>query len=94
MIQLIKLITGEDLVAEMEHSPDTFTVILTNPIKIGLAERGLAMMQFCPFLKSTKIKIHKDHILCHGDVEEEIANAYNVQFGTGLVLPPGNIQLG
>ncbi len=88
-IRFIKLITGEDVVtAVSEETDDTLT--LKNPTKIIATPEGVGMGPIHPFLKTKEVKIRKDHVVYMGETEREVQNAYNSQFGSGIVTAPAN----
>lgn len=89
MIKIIKLITGEDVIADVKE--DVTAYQLKKPVRIILTERGLGMMPFSPFIKSETVTIAKAHFMFIGDAEDDLANEYNAKFGNGLVVP--NISL-
>lgn len=82
-IKFIRLLTGEDLVAQVTQAGDSFK--LKNPVRIVITPDGLGMGPLCPFSKGKEIEIKTDHIVFIDDPEDEIRNAYNSQFGSGIV---------
>ena len=92
MIKIIKLINGEDVIADVKEAyEDVAAYQLKKPVRIVLTERGLGMMPFSPFIKSDTVTIAKTHVMVIGDAEDDLANEYNAKFGNGLVVP--NISL-
>lgn len=91
MIQYVQLITGDEVIADITTDNDYF--YLKHPVKIGLTREGLAMMPFSPFIKNNEIRIPTKHILFHAEVEDEIRNAYNSRFGSGIVVAGAGMQI-
>lgn len=85
MIKLLKIITGEEIIAEVTELLDN-KISLKSPISIGMAPNGVAMMEFCPFIKEKQIVLDKKHIIFDGTPDVEILNAYNSRFGSGIVV--------
>lgn len=82
-VKYIKLVTGEDLVSGLKEENDYY--LLSNPTRLVISQEGMGLMPFSPFTKSEEIKIKKDHVIFIDDLEEEIQNAYNARYGTGIV---------
>ena len=91
-VKVLKMITGEDLIAECKDSDDG-NIILKNPCILVPAKDG--GVGIAPWAFMTKdgmqggdgIEISNDHILFVAEAQEEIYNQYNEQFGSGLVVP-------
>jgi hypothetical protein len=91
-IEYLKITTGEDIITQAEH--DGNLVHLKNPMIFGLSREGVGMMPYAPFARDAKITIKKEHIVGFGEPEDEIKNAYNSKFGSGIVVASsGNIQI-
>lgn len=87
MVHLLKLTTGEDIVSEASNEGNVWT--LKNPARILLTQQGVGMIPFAPFAKGEKIVIREEHVVFHTEVEQEVANAYNAQYGNGIVIAGG-----
>jgi len=84
MIQVLKLTTGEDIIADAETKGDSVT--LKQPIRLLLSpEGGVGMMPFAPFVASETVDISSSYVLFQGEPEPELKNAYNAKFGSGIV---------
>lgn len=93
-IKFIRLLTGEDLVAQIsevvveenENSDGKCQSFkLRNPARLIIAPDGLGMGPLCPFSKGKEVEIKAEHIVFIDDPEDEIRNAYNSQFGSGII---------
>lgn len=90
MINLIKLVTGEEVLSKYEENDTTMT--LSNPMRLQLSPKGLAMIPLSPFMKeNAKIIIQKKDILYTVEPDEDVVNGYNSQFGGIVIAPPGLI---
>lgn len=84
MVKLLKLISGEDVVAKVEDKGESY--LLSNPLQTMLTPDGMAMMPLSPVMKGTDILVGKDKIVFMVDVRDELVNQYNARFG-GIVKP-------
>jgi len=91
MIKIVKLFNDEDIIAEVEEQEGGLK--LTNAIRIVLTQQGAAMIPMNPFIKDKFVVIRSEFIVYTGTPDEEVVNAYNQKFGTGIILPePGMSQ--
>lgn len=88
-IRFIKLITGEDVIAEVSAETDN-ALTLKNPTKIIATPEGVGMGPLHPFLNAKEVDVRRDHVVFMGETELEVRNAYNSQFGSGIVTAPAN----
>lgn len=90
MVKFLKLITSEEIIADVSVADQK--AIIKNPVRLAMTQEGVAMIPFIPFLKSDKVEIDLKDILFEGELEQEIKNAYNNKFGSGIVtsgaMPP------
>lgn len=87
-IKLIKLVTGEEIVTELSKVENGYE--MSNPARIVLSEEGLGLASVSMFSKEAKkITIDSRHVIWVLDPEDNIANAYNSQFGSGIILAKG-----
>lgn len=93
MIKLLKLTTSEEIIADVKLDTSN-KVKLSNPVKIVLAPQGVGMVPFIsPLAKEvSEITINQDAILYTADLEDEVYNAYNSKFGSGIVIPETGLQ--
>ena len=91
----LKLITGEDLLGEVESETET-EYILENPVGIAVVrgKDGQPNVGFAPFPlhapqeKGTTIALAKKHVVYSYVPAEDFITNYNQIFGSGIVLPP------
>lgn len=91
MIKLIRLVTGEDVVCEVEHKDST--VVLKKPHRLLLTKEGLASMPLCPFSATDSYEVDSRNILFEVEPEAEIRNSYAEQVGS-IVVPNSSILKG
>lgn len=90
MIRILKLVTNEDILAEIVETTES-EIKIKKPVAIGLAQNpdggvGLGMNPWCVFAKDSVISLSKSHVLCVLEVEVQVANHYNKNFGSGVVI--------
>ena len=88
MIKLVKLISGEELIADI--STEEGLTKLKNPVRLMVTHEGVGMAPFCPLSDAKEVTVLNDHIIYTIDVDQEVRNGYNQQFGTGIVTATAN----
>lgn len=89
MIRFVKLLTGEDLVADITVTDDKYE--LKHPMRYIPTREGIAMGPLVPFMKSEKVEVLASHVVFTAVPDDDVVNAYNEKFGTGIVLPPSGL---
>jgi hypothetical protein len=97
----LKLVTGEDVLAEVE-SEDEISVVLENPVAIAVVRgpKGEPNVGFAPFplhaphQNGAKIVLLRKHIVYHYVPAEDFITNYKQIFGAGIVLPNKQIITG
>lgn len=90
-IKILKVVTGEELVADVK-SDEGDSYVLKNPTQIVHSHEGVGLMNYSIFAKSKEITIAKDHVVWVAEVEEQMYNAYNGQYGNGIVLAGADVN--
>jgi hypothetical protein len=83
-VKIVKLVTGEEIVAEVNISDKD--IVLKNPQKFMLTAEGLASMPLMPLSKDKEYTIPLHHVILTAEPEDDIKNAYNSQYGSGIVV--------
>jgi hypothetical protein len=90
MIKIVKLVTGEELIADATESGSNIT--LKQPCAIQLMpgrSEGQTMMGLIPYASYTedfKVTISLDKVVWQESPSADIYNQYNSAFGTGIQL--------
>ena len=86
-IKIVRLTTGEELIAKVKETDDTVTV--KNPaILIPTGKDQLAFGQWLPYSDiSDGLTISKQYVIFIVEPMTELANQYSTMFGSGLVVP-------
>lgn len=97
-IKVIKLVSGEELVAEITSETET-AVVLTNVVAAVLQrsqQTGGAALGFMPWMHAANgpFTIDKSKLICIAEVADEVKNGYNQIFGAGIVVPPQGLITG
>lgn len=88
MIRLLKLITGEDVISDVEMSEGAY--ILKNPHRLVVSREGLGSMALCPFAKSTEYRIGAANVLYEAEPDDQIRDSYATATGS-IVVPSSGI---
>jgi len=94
-ILAFKLVTGEDLLGEIESESET-EFVLVNPVGIAVVrgKDGQPSVGFSPFpihgeqKTDVTIALVKKHIVYSYVPAEDFISNYNQIFGSGLIVPP------
>jgi len=100
-ILALKLITGEDILGEIESQSETEYVLL-NPVGIAVlrGQDGKPQVGFAPFpihaeqKSNSTIVISKKHVVYSYEPAEDFIKNYNQIFGTGIITPNKKIVTG
>ena len=92
-VMLVRLTTGEDIVAEIIENENTVT--FENPaVLMPMRDTGGGNVQmgfapWVPFAASSKIKVEigRDKVMFIVEPNSDIANNYRQAFGSGIVVP-------
>lgn len=89
-LRIIKLITGEEIVGDIEIKDAS--VRIENPCVIGIAmaPNGKATLQMQPMLifsEQKVVELQLSHVIYNVSVAQEIQNKYNEIYGSGIVMP-------
>lgn len=94
MINLIKLVSGEEIIADMKNNEDCDgKVIIDSPLRVvpvptGVDSVGVQLMPFSFFTKSESIIIDERHIMFHEEPSQELKEEYCR--ATGKIITPGS----
>ena len=86
-IRLVKVITGEEVIADIELENGIYT--LKNPVRIVMARDGMGIVPWSPFIKEQKVTLRYDHVIFTAELDDEVYNGYNSRFGSGIILASG-----
>jgi hypothetical protein len=94
-ILVLKLITGEEVLGEIESQSET-EFVLVNPVGIAVVrgQNGQPSVGFAPFpihaeqKTGATVALAKKNVVYSYVPAEDFINNYNQIFGSGIVVPP------
>ena len=94
-IIVLKLITGEEVLGEIESQSET-EFVLVNPVGIAVVrgQNGQPSVGFAPFpihaeqKTGATVALAKRNVVYSYVPAEDFVNNYNQIFGSGIVVPP------
>ena len=91
-IKLIKLITGEDIIAEIEYAGDfRESIVCHEPFSLAMhPEKGLVLMKFSPYAKTEKVVFESNSVLCVLDPQDPLVEHYK-QLTSKIITPKQGI---
>lgn len=92
MIYIMKLISGEELIAEVNEHEAGYDlkqpcVLQLVPSRANPDQPVMALIPYAAYTESHKIFVSAAHVVWVSKPVEELYNQYNSIFGTGLMLP-------
>jgi hypothetical protein len=94
-IEIFKLITGEEVLGEIESQSET-EFVLVNPVGVAVVrgKDGQPSVGFAPFplhaepKTGSTVVFSKKNVVYSYVPAEDFVNNYNQIFGSGLIVPP------
>jgi len=91
MIEIIKLITGEELIADVDHSNGEVTLnkpcqLQIVPSKSDPSQPMMGMFPYAPYADKHIIDVNIEHVVWTATPVKELYNQYNSAFGSGIQL--------
>ena len=86
--KLIRIITGEEIIAEvLEETDDTITI--QNGLVVLPTNNGVGFAPWATVIskENPEIIVNLKHIVYVAEVQEDVVNKYNQMFGNKLQLP-------
>lgn len=96
MIRVLKLISGEEVVADVTEGGSTYYLekpcyLQVVPSRTDPQQTMMALIPYASFTKGHKIGVKKEAIVWIEEAVDELYNQYNSVFGSGLVVPNSKI---
>lgn len=91
MILVLKIVTGEEVVAEVTENDESFTLkrpayVQYVPSRTNSDQPMLALAPYAVYVEDYVIEIPKSNIIWKAKPVKEMYNQYNSIFGSGIVL--------
>lgn len=92
-VKLIRLVTGEMLLADTTVLHEQGSYMLSKPAWIAQVKAGeFALVPWLPLAKKDEVTISSDKVIYCVEPETGILNEYNTAFGSGLVIPNNGVS--
>ena len=87
-VKLIRMITGEEIIAEIVSETDD-TITLQNGLVVLPNAQGVGFAQWATVISkdNPEITLDRKHTIYIVEVQEDVAKKYNEMFGSKLVMP-------
>ena len=94
-IKVIKLISGEEVIADIDESIDGL-VILKKPLLIMMVPNqnnqfGIGLAPFCPYAAGDTVPVRAGAVVSIFEPDTGMKNEYNTRYGSGIVVPESKI---
>ena len=88
-VKLIRIVTGEEIIAELVSEEDT-TIVVKNGLVVIPSAQGVGFAPWATIISKEKpeITLDKRNLIYIVDLDEEVTKKYNEMFGSKLVTPP------
>ena len=94
MIEVIKLVTGEEIVGDTKYEQNK--VIVKKPCAVMLVnskstpdQHSMALIPYAAYTNGHTIKIKESSVIWEAELQEDVYNQYNMLFGTGIQILTG-----
>ena len=88
-VMLIKLITGEDIIAECDSTGEQ--VHCYDPLSLAMhPEKGLVLMKFTPYAKTERVAFDRTSVLCILEPNESLVGSYK-ELTSKIITPKQGI---
>ena len=87
-IGVIKLITGEEIIGEIEIQPSYVTLTNVGVVQLVPTQTGVGMSlyPFAPYAEESKFSFKNEHIITSFEPSVDLRNNYNKMFGSGIQI--------
>jgi len=96
-VKLLRLTTGEDLIADVTSQKDFFT--FENPclvyVQQGQPGKGaqIGMTRWMPYAENKEFTMDSKFVVTMAEPVEELRQQYDSVFGSGLIIPKQGLTL-
>ena len=87
-VKLIRIITGEEVVAELLEETASYIKVQNGLVVLPTAQSvGFAPWATVISKENPEIPVQKTHVVYLAEVQEDVAKKYNEMYGSKLVTP-------
>jgi hypothetical protein len=93
-IVMLRLLNGDEIIGKVGTIGNMIKVIKPAAVLIQPSPSGksqMALVDFIPMARTKEIILDPRNVLFTYDPDTQVENAYNQNFGSGLVMPPKGI---
>jgi hypothetical protein len=93
-IMMLRLLNGDEIIGKVGPIGNMIRVLKPAAVIIQPTATGktqMALVDFIPMARTKEIILDPRNILFTYDPDNQVENAYNQNFGSGLVVPPKGI---
>lgn len=97
MIKILKLVSGEELIADVKDQSNN-DVVLDKPCMLQMIpsranpeQHAMALIPYAIHTEYHKVSVKREHIVWSEEPLKELYNQYNSVFGSGIVMSQGSI---
>lgn len=91
MIKITKLITGEELIGDVEEKDTSISIKQPCAVQIMVTRENMSpamsLMPYAFYTQGHEVAIEKKNIIWVAEPVKEVYNQYNKLFGSGIQLP-------
>jgi len=87
-VKLIRVVTGEEIVAEVVSETDD-TITVQNGLVVLPTNNGVGFAPWATVISKDKpeITVSRNHLVYVAEVQEDVSKKYNEMFGSKLITP-------
>jgi len=96
MIKLVKIVTGEDIVADIELIDDELfgkSIKMKKPQRFMMTAEGIGSIPLMPLSSDESYTIGINHVVLISEPDADVKNGYSSQYGSGIVLASNNKKI-
>ena len=93
-IVMLRLLNGDEIVGKVGVMGNMIKVVKPAAVMIQPAASGkanMALVDFIPMARTKEIILDPRNVMFTYEPDNQIENAYNQNFGSGLIVPPKGI---
>jgi hypothetical protein len=93
-VMMLRLLNGDEIVGKVGVAGNMIRVIKPAAVMVQPGAAGkaqMALVDFIPMARTKEIILDPRNVLFTYDPDNQIENAYNQNFGSGLIVPPKGI---